>query len=87
MRKLVYGMLTSLDLYVEGPDGRFGRPTPDADLHRYFNERAAFNPVAVGGGKRFFTDLTGQIDLTLLGVQTFSGGVVQLRYQPKRPVM
>jgi dihydrofolate reductase len=188
MRKLVYGMLTSLDLYVEGPDGHFAWATPDAELHRHFNERAAFmtthlygrrmwetmsaywptagndpdpvarefarlwnagehivfsrtlesvahgarlvtgdaveeirrlkvgegsdlevsgpglasaclkaglvdelhayiNPVAVGGGKRFFTDLAGQIELTLLGVQTFSGGVVQLRYQPKRPVM
>ena len=174
-------MLTSLDLYVEGPDGTFGWATPDEELHRHFNERAAFmtthlygrrmwetmsaywptavtdpdpvarefaqrwnagehivfsrtlqsvahgarlvngdavaeiarlkagegsdlevsgpglasaciqaglvdevhayiNPVVVNGGKRMFSDIAGPIDLQLLGVQTFSGGVVQLRY-------
>ena len=185
MRKLVYGMLTSLDLYVEGPDGTFAWATPDEELHRHFNERAAemtthlygrrmwetmsgywpnalqdpnptarefartwnagehvvfsrtlnavghgarlvttdavtevkrlkagsgsaievsgpglastllaaglvdelhayINPVAVGGGKPFFK-LDHRVDLRLLGVQTFSGGVVQLRYAPRQP--
>jgi len=186
MRKLIYSMLTSLDLYVEGPDGQFGWATPDAELHRHFNAQAAtitthlygrrmwetmsaywpsarsdpedspetrafaqywnagehivfsrssrsvdhgarlvrdnavhevialksgegsdidvggpglaatmieaalvdeihvyINPVAVGGGKPFFADLNKRLDLTLLGVQTFAGGVVQLRYAPR----
>lgn len=184
MRKLIYGMLTSLDLFVEDRTGKFGWATPDDELHRHFNERAAYmtthlygrrmwetmsaywpnalndpdptarefakhwnagehvvfsrtltsvdhgarlvttdaveevkrlkagdgsaievsgpglaatllaaglvdelhaylNPVAVGGGKPFFAGLDRQIDLRLLGVQTFSGGVVQLRYAPR----
>jgi hypothetical protein len=29
-----------------------------------------------------FAELDGQTELKLLGVQTFSGGVVQLRYAP-----
>jgi len=186
MRKLIYSMLTSLDLYIEGPDGQFGWATPDAELHRHFNASAAtmtthlygrrmwetmaaywptaesdpegtpetrefarfwnagehivfsrsleavdhgarlirdnavevvrrlksgdgtdmdisgsglaatmiaadlvdeihayLNPVAVGGGKPFFSGLKGRLDLTLLGVQTFASGVVQLRYAPR----
>jgi dihydrofolate reductase len=186
MRRLIYSMLTSLDLFVEGPDGAFEWATPDAALHRHFNALTAattthlygrrmwetmsgywptagsdpdgapetyefakvwnagehivfsrtlgsvehgarlvrenaveevrrlksgegggmdvggpglawplieaglvdeihayVNPVAVGGGKRLLAGLDGQIDLTLLGVQTFSGGVVQLRYAPR----
>jgi dihydrofolate reductase len=186
MRKLIYSMLTSLDLYVEGPDGAFGWATPDVELHKHFNANAAtmathlygrrmwetmsaywptaesdpaatpetkafarywndgefivfsrslrtvdrgarlvrddavaavrqlksgdgtdidvggaglagtmiaaglvdeihayLNPVAVGGGKPFLSGLEGRLDLTLLGVQTFAGGVVQLRYAPR----
>jgi dihydrofolate reductase len=41
MRKLFYSMLSSLDLYVEGPDGQFGWATPDAELHKHFNANAA----------------------------------------------
>ncbi len=186
MRKLIYSMLTSLDLYVEGPDGQFEWATPDAELHKHFNAHAAtitthlygrrmwetlsaywptagsesgaspearayarywnagehivfsrnllsvdhgarlvrdnavqevialksgegsdmdvggpglastmlegglvdeihvyINPVAVGGGKAFFAGLNKRLDLTLLGVQTFASGVVQLRYAPR----
>ena len=185
MRRVIYSMLTSLDLYVEGPDGRFDWAKPDTELHRHFNALAAtmtthlygrrmwqamsaywptaaadpagtphtrdfarfwnagehivfsrslesvahgarlvrqavdavrrlkdgegtdidvggpglassligaglvdeihayINPVVVGGGKRMIADPTGPLDLTLLGVQTFTGGVVQLRYAPR----
>ena len=190
MRRLIYGMLTSLDLYVEGRDGTFAWATPDDELHRHFNERAAtmtthlygrrmwetmsaywpragsdpaaspvtrefarrwnagehvvfsrtlrsvdhgarlvtgdavdevrqlklgdgsdievsgpglastllkaglvdeihayVNPVVVGSGKPMFAELDGLLELKLLGVETFSGGVVQLRYAPSdRPV-
>jgi dihydrofolate reductase len=41
MRRVIYSMLTSLDLYVEGPDGRFDWATPDAELHGRFNALAA----------------------------------------------
>jgi dihydrofolate reductase len=34
-------MLTSLDLYFEGPDGKFGWATPNPELHRHFNAQAA----------------------------------------------
>jgi dihydrofolate reductase len=183
MRRLIYSMLTSLDLYVEGPDGQFDWATPDAELHKHFNAQYAamtthlygrlmwetmsgywptaasdpdgapetiefarvwnagehivfsrtlqavdhgarlvrenavevvrelkagdgtdmdvggagfastlieaglidelhvyLNPVVVGGGKPFVAGLHGQLDLRLIGVQTFSGGVVQIRY-------
>jgi len=36
----------------------------------------------VGGGRPFFSGPTGHLDLALLGVQTFTSGVVQLRYAP-----
>ncbi len=181
MRKLIYSILTSLDLHVEGRDGRFDWATPDAELHKHFNASAAtmtthlygrrmwemlsaywptagsdpaatpearefarfwnagehivfsrslrtvdhgarlvrddavaavrrlkagegtdidvggpglastliaaglvdeihayLNPVITGGGKPFLSG--GRLDLTLLGVQTFTSGVVQLRY-------
>ena len=186
MRKLSYSMLTSLDLYIEGPDGRFDWATPDAEVHKHFNAQAAtatthlygrgmweamsgywptaeadpaatpetrefarfwnagehivfsrtltrvdhgarlvsdeaveevrrlkagdgpdmdvggpglastliaaglvdefhvyLNPVAVGGGKRYFAGLDQRLELRLLGVQTFAGGVVQVRYAPR----
>ena len=44
------------------------------EIHAYVN------PVAVGGGKPILANLARPLDLALLGVQTFSGGVVQLRY-------
>ena len=183
MRKLIYSMNTSLDLYIEGPDGKFDWGTPDAELHKHYNRlfaamrtqlygrrlwetmaaywptaiddpngtpesrefaqywnacehivfsrtlqrvehgarlvrdnvvefvkdlkssdgtdiglggpdlaatlisaglvdeiHAYINPVALGGGKPFFSGLTKQLDLSLLGIQTFFSGVVQLRY-------
>jgi riboflavin biosynthesis pyrimidine reductase len=45
--------------------------------------RVYLNPLAVGGGKPFFSVLKGRLDLTLRGVQTFARGVVQLRYAPR----
>lgn len=43
------------------------------EIHVYIN------PAAVGAGKRFFGDVDRRIDLKFLGLQSFSGGVVQLR--------
>lgn len=36
--KVIYGMLVSLDGYIEGPDGNFDWFEPDEELHRHFNE-------------------------------------------------
>jgi dihydrofolate reductase len=47
------------------------------EIHAYINQ------VAVGAGKPFLLDLSRQLDLKLLGVQTFASGVVQLRYTPR----
>ena len=44
---------------------------------------ANINPIVVGGGKRMILDPTGPLALTLLGVQTVTSGVVQLRYAPR----
>jgi dihydrofolate reductase len=186
MRKLIYSMNTSLDLYVEGRDGEFAWGAPSAEVHKHYNAlyattkthlygrrlwetmsaywptaesdpagtpesrefarfwnageylvfsrslqnvehgarlvrdnvievvkslkssdgtdmdvggpglastlieaglvdeiHAYINPVVVGGGKPFLSGLKGQLDLTLLGIQTFTSGVVQLRYAPR----
>ncbi|MFZ1412281.1 MAG: dihydrofolate reductase family protein [Micropruina sp.] len=39
MGKLTYTMITSLDGYVSGPDGRFDWAMPDEETHRFINER------------------------------------------------
>lgn len=38
MGKLVYVALTSLDAYVEDPEGRFDWAMPDAEVHAFANE-------------------------------------------------
>jgi len=186
MRRLIYPMNTSLDCYVESPDGNFEWSVPDAELHKHFNDliavvtthlhgrrmwetmsgywptaeadpsatpvtkefarywnaaehvvfsrslqsvdhgarlvrddavetvrrlksgegsdmlvagpglastliaaglvdeiHAYIHPVAVGAGKPFLLDLPRQLDLKLLGIHTFTSGVVQLRYAPR----
>src|SRR5690242_849785 len=55
MRKRIYGMLTSLDLYVEDPGGGFDWATPDEELHRHFNERAAFLKTHLYGRRMWET--------------------------------
>lgn len=39
MGTLSYGMITSLDGYSQGPDGRFDWAEPDEPTHRFVNER------------------------------------------------
>ncbi|SDB79777.1 Dihydrofolate reductase [Raineyella antarctica] len=39
MGRLTYGMMTSLDGFVNGPDGTFGWAEPDEETHRFANER------------------------------------------------
>lgn len=39
MGRLVYSMNTSLDGYIAGPGGEIAVPAPDAELHRFHNDR------------------------------------------------
>ncbi len=40
MAKLVYSFITSLDGYIEDPDGSFAFAAPDEEVHRAANEQA-----------------------------------------------
>jgi hypothetical protein len=40
MRKLIYGMGTSLDGYIETRTGEIAMPAPDEELHRFANDQA-----------------------------------------------
>ncbi len=40
MGRLIYLMNTSLDGYVEGPDGRFDWSVPDEEIHSFHNDQA-----------------------------------------------
>jgi dihydrofolate reductase len=48
-------MLTSLDLYVEGPDGKFGWATTNPELHRHFNAQAAPRTTHLHGRRMWGT--------------------------------
>ena len=39
MRKLIYSMTMSLDVYITGPDGGFDWAAPDEELHRFHNDQ------------------------------------------------
>jgi dihydrofolate reductase len=67
------------DMDVGGPDlaSTFIAAGLVDEIHAYVNQ------VAVGAGKAFLPNLRQQLDLKLLGVQTFASGVVQLRYAPR----
>ena len=38
MGRLLYGVIASLDGYVNDTDGRFGWAEPDAEVHAYVND-------------------------------------------------
>lgn len=39
MGRLSYGMISSLDGYITGPDGSFDWAEPDAEVHQFVNDR------------------------------------------------
>ena len=53
MARIVYGMLTSLDGYISGPEGGPGLPGPDNDLHKYFNEEMKRTAGAIYGRRMY----------------------------------
>ncbi|WUI02933.1 dihydrofolate reductase family protein [Spirillospora sp. NBC_00431] len=53
MGKVIYGMHTSIDGYVEGPGGNFGFLTPAEDVHQAANDQAR-RAAAFLFGRRMF---------------------------------
>lgn len=52
--------------------------------HKLINEFIiSVHPVVLGSGKPLFHDITSKLDLLLLGTETFSSGLVQLKYAIK----
>jgi dihydrofolate reductase len=58
MRKLIYPMNTSLDCYVESPDGNFEWSMPDAELHKHFNHLYAVIKTQLYG-RRLWETMSG----------------------------
>ena len=55
MRRLIYGMSTSLDGYVEGPDGKFEWTVPDDELFRHFVAQTAYMTTSLYGRRMWET--------------------------------
>ena len=53
MGRLIYGMGTSVDGYVNGPDGTFDWAAPDDEQHRYWNEAAREIAVSLYGRRMY----------------------------------
>jgi dihydrofolate reductase len=53
MAKMIYGMLMSLDFYIEGPEGGPRLPPPGAELHRHFNDWMRRISVALYGRRMY----------------------------------
>jgi len=65
----------------------YGGATFVADLVKYglIDEYHLFiNPTAIGKGKSIFSQLEGNLQLSLVKSSTFECGIVVLHYQPKR---
>ena len=56
MRKVTYAMSVSLDGYIKAADGDQSWAFPDAELHRYFNQRES-TLSAVLYGRRLYEDM------------------------------
>lgn len=55
MGKVIYWMNTSLDGFIEGPDGRFDWGAPDDELHRFYNQQARELDAFVHGRRMYET--------------------------------
>ena len=53
MARIVYEMMTSLDGYIEGPDGDIGLPVPEGELHRHFNDMMKQTSIALCGRRMY----------------------------------
>ena len=71
MGKLVYGMLASLDGYVNGPDGTFGWAEPDEEVHRFANELERGVGTYLFGRRMFETMRVWEDDAALAGLPDY----------------
>src|SRR4051812_212324 len=55
MRKLIYSMTVSLDGFIAGPDGSIDFSAPDAELHRFHNERMRGIGIQICGRRLYET--------------------------------
>ena len=53
MARIVYELMTSLDGYIEGPEGDIGLPEPEGELHRYFNDTMKQTSIALCGRRMY----------------------------------
>src|SRR3954452_7757109 len=53
MRKLIFSMGVSLDGFVAGPDGEIDWTMPDAELHRFHNERVGEQTAQLCGRRLY----------------------------------
>ena len=53
MAKLIYGMMQSLDGYVDGTEGKLTLPPPGPALHQYWNEHMARIAGAIYGRRMY----------------------------------
>ncbi len=53
MGTIIFGILTSLDGYITGPEGGPELPVPEAPLHRYFNRLMQDTRISVCGRKLY----------------------------------
>ncbi|RVC63565.1 MAG: hypothetical protein EOS65_14080 [Mesorhizobium sp.] len=74
MARIVYSMLTSLDGYIEGPDGNIGLPVPEGKLHRHFNDEMRRTSTVLCGRRMY--------DAMRFGTESLPQGVTLLRYAP-----
>ena len=55
MGRIIYGMLTSLDGFIAGPDGGPALPVPGSALHRQFNAVMKQTSIALYGRRMYET--------------------------------
>ena len=55
MGRIIYGMLTSLDGYIAGPEGGPALPVPESDLHWYFNGLMRETAIELNGRRMYET--------------------------------
>jgi dihydrofolate reductase len=55
MPNLIYSALTSLDGYIEDPDGRFDWAAPDEEVHRFINDLERAVGISLYGRRMYET--------------------------------
>lgn len=62
MAHLIYSALTSLDGYIEDPEGRFDWATPDDDVHRFVNDLERATGTYLLGRRMYETMMVWETD-------------------------